>query len=308
MISILLATYNGEKYIREQIDSILGQTVDNFTLYINDDKSTDSTFDIAGEYTKQYPGKIIATQNEANSGHAKLNFMDMIISRKDDYLMLCDQDDVWLPDKIEKSLSAIKKLESEHGVQTPLLVHTDLEIVNENLETMSSSYFELEDINTNQKTLNKIVARNIAPGCSIMYNRALSDLITTKSSDIIMHDWWLVLIAAALGETDTIFEKTILYRQHSTNEIGIVKVKTIGHIVSKLINFKKAKKVLTDTYNQASVFLDNFEKLLSKDQKDFLQKFCDIPNHTKIVRWVMVCRLGVLKKGVLRKISSFIFI
>ena len=308
MISILLATYNGEKYIKEQIDSLLKQTYQDFKLFISDDSSTDSTYSIIQDYAKKHPNKIFVTQNENNSSSAKLNFFQMMTQHKSDYIMLCDQDDVWLPDKIEKSLHKMKELEKKHGSSTPLLVHTDLTIVDENLNTISSSYFKTEDINLEKKTLNKIIARNITTGCTVIYNRALAERIDTTPKFMIMHDWWLTLAACALGKIDTIHEPTILYRQHADNEIGIVKVKTLSHMFHKLVNYKDAKKVLTDTYNQAECFLNVYRDRLSDTQIDFLEQFIDIPNHSKLVRWIMICRLDVLKKGILRKISSFIFI
>ena len=308
MISILMATYNGERFIKEQIESLLGQTVQNFKLYINDDKSTDSTFEVAQEYEKKHPEKIFVSQNEKNLGGAKQNFIQMMINHKDDYILLCDQDDVWLPDKIDKSLHKMKEMELQHDKSKPLLVYTDLTVVDENLNIISQSYFKTEDIYNKKKTLNKIVARNITTGCTVMYNRALADLIESTPEHMIMHDWWLTLIACAFGELSTIFEPTVMYRQHSDNEIGVIKVKTLSHMLHKLINYKEAKKVLNDTYAQATSFLNMYNYKLSKEQKEFLSAFCDIPNHNKITRWIMICRLGVLKKGILRKISSFIFI
>ena len=121
MISILLATYNGEKYIAGQIESLLSQTYKDFKLYICDDKSTDDTYSIITDHALKNPAKIIASQNEINAGGAKYNFIKMLMERKadlamplgqddaDDYIMLCDQDDVWLPDKIENSLKKIKE-------------------------------------------------------------------------------------------------------------------------------------------------------------------------------------------------------
>jgi len=308
MISILMATYNGERFIKEQIESLLEQTVSDYKLYISDDNSTDSTYEIAQGYARKHPEKIFVSQNENNLGGAKQNFIQMMITHIDEYIMLCDQDDVWLPGKIEKSLHKMKELEDCHGISKPILIYTDLNVVDENLNVISTSYFKTEDINNEKKTLNKIVARNITTGCTVMYNRALADLINVTPEHMIMHDWWLTLIACAFGELGTIYEPTILYRQHSDNEIGIVKVKTLSHMLHKLINYKEAKRVLNDTYAQAASLLKIYNDKLSNEQKEFLNKFCDIPNHNKINRWILICRLGVLKKGILRKISSFIFI
>jgi hypothetical protein len=123
-----------------------------------------------------------------------------------------------------------------------------------------------------------------------------------------MHDWWLALAASAFGEIGTVDAPTVLYRQHSANEVGIVNVRSLKHILQKLIHYKKAKKVLSDTYRQAERFLNTYQDKLATEQIEFLEEFIDIPNHNKLIRWTMICRLGVLKKGILRKVSSFIFI
>ena len=93
MISILMATYNGEKYICEQIDSLFAQTVQDFTLYVSDDKSADRTCEIIEHYTRRYPGRIVLCRRQSNSGGAQNNFLDLMTAHKDDYVMLCDQED-----------------------------------------------------------------------------------------------------------------------------------------------------------------------------------------------------------------------
>ena len=283
-ISILIATYNGERFIKEQLDSLLSQTYQDFIIYISDDNSSDATYSIVQDYTAKYPDKIFISQNDTNSGSAKLNFIQMMLKHKNDYIMLCDQDDVWLPDKIEKSFNKIREMEAQFGTSTSLLVHTDLTVTDEALNVLHPSFFKLEDVNTENKSLNKIVARCILTGCTAIYNRALADLIKTAPEFFVMHDWWLVLSASAFGKIETLHESTILYRQHSDNEIGVINVKTLSHIIHKLTHFHDAKKVLKDTYKQAECFLDTFYDILSPDQIDFLVQFCDIPNHNKIIR------------------------
>ena len=103
MVSILLASYNGAPYIAAQIDSILQQTFRDFMLYIRDDCSNDGTWEIVQAYAAKEPDRIVALQNEENSGSAKHNFFKMMQEHQDNYVMLCDQDDVWHPDKIEKN-------------------------------------------------------------------------------------------------------------------------------------------------------------------------------------------------------------
>ena len=214
MISILLASYNGEKYIAEQIESLLGQTIQDFKLFICDDKSTDGTFNIVAEYSQKHPEKIFAEQNSENSGGTKHNFLRMMINHKADYVMLCDQDDVWLPDKIEVTLARMKDMESEYGADTPLLVHTDLKVVNENLKTVSPSFKAAMNANYEKTRLRNQIIQNTLTGCTAMYNRALANLITDIPRFTVMHDWWLNVTASAFGRISAIDAQTVLYRQH----------------------------------------------------------------------------------------------
>ena len=308
MISVLLASYNGEKYIAEQLESLLRQTNQDFKVYINDDCSTDSTYGIIMDYSDRYPSKFAISQNKTNSGGAKFNFMNMMIKHNDDCVMLCDQDDVWLPDKIEITLAKMKEMESAYGAETPLLVHSDLRVVDEKLETVSPSFRIAMNANYHNTSLRHQIIQNTLTGCTAMYNRALADLITETPPFMVMHDWWLMLTAAALGKIAPIESQTVLYRQHGNNEIGAGDVRTFRYKLNKLLHYQDMKRALNDTYLQAQSLLEVFGDLLSEEQKAFLVAYRDVPNHGKISRWIKVCRLGVLKHGVARKVATFIFI
>ena len=308
MISILMATYNGEKYIAEQIESLLAQTVSEFKLYICDDCSTDSTFTIITEYAKKHPEQINITQNKDNSGGAKYNYIQMMINYKDDYIMLCDQDDIWLPEKIEITLEKIKDMEYKFGTDTPLLVHTDLRVVDEKLETISLSFKTAMNANYEKTKLRNQIIQNTLTGCTVMYNRSLADLITSMPEFMVMHDWWLMLVASAFGKITSIGTQTVLYRQHSHNEIGAKDVRTFRYKLHKVLHYDEMKKALGETYTQAQSLLDAYRDKLTGEQKEFLQLYYDIPNHNKFVRWVTICRLGVFKNGFARKVANFIYL
>ena len=141
MIDILLAAYNGEKYIARQLESLLEQTCQDFTLRICDDCSTDRTADIIYHYAKRYPNKIVFTVNEKNSGSAAFNFFKLLQNSTADYVMFCDQDDVWFKDKVELSLEKIRQAEDNYGSGTPILLHTDLTVTDGELNTISPSMF-----------------------------------------------------------------------------------------------------------------------------------------------------------------------
>jgi len=267
MISILLAAYNGELFISEQLESLLRQTFQDFVIYIRDDRSTDSTSSIIQKYADQYPQKIFIAQNEKNIGGSKHNFIKMMMEHKDDYVMLCDQDDVWLPDKIEKSLDKIQEIEMVYGKSEPALVHSDLTVVDERLNIISNSVLKEVLSDCSKTSLNKKIIQNTITGCTAMYNRALANLIS-EPQYMIMHDWWILLIAAAFGKIGTIYEPTILYRQHENNDIGAKKKQALlEYVFYKLTHYRETADAINQTYLQANSFLLEYGDRLPLKQR-----------------------------------------
>lgn len=304
MLSILLASYNGEQFIKEQIDSLLNQTVQDFKLFICDDKSTDLTFYIVREYVSKYPDKIFVSETNRNTGSPKHNFINLMIEHKDDYIMLCDQDDVWMPDKIEKSLNKIQEMERILGVSVPLLVHSDLTVTNKNLETIYYSFIKAAKAQYDKTALKNIIIQNILTGCTAIYNRALAQLIFTEPDYMIMHDWWLVLIASAFGNIGTICEPTILYRQHEDNDSGANRKRPIEHIFYKIFNFNEVTGTLINTYRQANSFLSLYSDRLTTEQKTLVEAYVSIPQIRKIERLKVLFKYGIWKNGIIRKIAQ----
>jgi len=307
-ILILLATFNGERYITELIKSLLSQTYQDFTIYIHDDKSTDNTYNIILEYAERFPKKIIASQNEVNTGGTKFNFLQMMIDHKDDYVMLCDQDDIWLPDKIAKSLAMIKDMEKEYGTSTPILVYTNLTVVKDNLEVIAYSYEKIANKNFDKNSLNFAVAMNNAPGCSTMYNRALSDLIKATPEYFVMHDWWLYLTAAALGKAGAIHYPTVLYRQHNENESGAKRVLSPKYIYYVLRNLKKMSSMIDDSYKQAEAFLKMYEDRLTKENAELIGAYASMSGLSRLKRLRIVGKYKMYMHGFARRAAQIVIL
>jgi glycosyltransferase involved in cell wall biosynthesis len=308
MISILMAVFNGEKYLAEQIESILCQTEQGFVLYICDDCSTDSTYSISLKYAERCPAKIVAERNNVNSGGAKYNFMRMMLRRKNDYVMLCDQDDVWLPDKIAITLEKMKESEAAYGAGTPILVHTDLCVTDAALNITAQSYRRLMNANFDRTKLKDLLIQNIVTGCTAMYNRALAELITAEPSYTVMHDWWLAILAAAFGRIAHSDAATMLYRQHEDNELGAWDARSIAYKLDRLRHIKEVRRAIYDTFSQAESFLALYGAGLSATQLQLIETYIGIPSMPKWRRWQTICRLGVLKHGIVRKIANFLYI
>ena len=220
-IDILIATYNGEKYLKEQIESILNQTYKNIRLIISDDASKDSTPQILEEYRKK-DSRIEIYLNKENRGVVK-NIEFLLEKVEDEFYMLADQDDVWLPLKVEKSIETLKKQNAD-------LVFGDLEVVDEKLETLYPSFGDFMLLN---RKINKYIDSykvnylyNCVTGCTVLSKKEFIKKIIPipTESKYLIHDHWIGLIVALNGKLAYMPEKYILYRQHGDNEVGTKKI------------------------------------------------------------------------------------
>ena len=254
MIDILMTVYNGEQYVVPQIESILNQTDSNWKLFIQDDCSTDRTVELIEPYVRRYPERITLLRNEKNSGSAQKNFFSMLPLVEHSYCMFCDHDDVWKPRKVEMTVRRMMELEQANGQDTPLLVHTDLAVADENLKVLSDSMFRSQNLNRKGNRLNNLLVQNNVTGCTMMVNKALVDMVGPAPKHAVMHDWWMALIAACFGKIGFVRQATILYRQHRANEVGAKNARSLSYNARRLAEREQARKVLNDTYLQAREF------------------------------------------------------
>jgi glycosyltransferase involved in cell wall biosynthesis len=223
-IDILLATYNGEKYLGEQIESILEQSNRDWQLLIRDDGSEDGTVSIIKDYAAKYSDRIKLVEDNAGRLGTKLNFERLLQCSNSEYVMFCDQDDVWLPKKIEITLNLMKSTEKEHPGK-PVLVHTDLRVVDSRLKTIAKSMWRYQ--RTSPETgadINKVMLQNVATGCTIMINRKAKSISLPIPEEAVMHDWWIVINVAKHGKIAHVPDQLVLYRQHPDNAVGAKKV------------------------------------------------------------------------------------
>lgn len=223
-IAILLSTYNGEKYIKEQIDSLLSQTYTNFEILVRDDGSADETIKVIKNFQNVYPEKIkILESHDKNLGSSK-SFMTLLEYCNAEYIMFCDQDDVWLPEKIEWTLKKMHELEKLYGLNTPLLVFSDLTVVGEKLKTIDQSFWHYQKLNPNITTSwKKLLAQNVITGCTMMINKSVKKISLPFGLNEMQHDHWIGVNVAKYGEIAHLSEQTILYRQHGKNVEGAQK-------------------------------------------------------------------------------------
>ena len=301
-VEILLATYNGECYLREQLNSILNQDYTDWIIRACDDASTDHTYEILLEYKKKFPDKFIIEKRQTGFGSAKLNFAHLIKESVCDYVMCCDQDDVWLPNKISLTLQAMKENEK---VELPILVHTDLKVVDANLNVLSDSFFLHSNYNKTPQYKDLLIQNHVT-GCTMMMNRALVDLINLQQNydDILMHDWLAAIVAAGLGKLVFVDCPTMLYRQHEVNSVGAKKY-GLALLISKLRN-NSIRKSLVDTTKQAGQIAKTYETVLSRGKYQLARKYSLIFSRNKKYRIGFYIKYKVWKKGLPRQVWQLI--
>ena len=221
-VDIVMATYNGMPYIREQLQSILWQDYPQFRLLIHDDGSTDGTVEEIRKVAERYPDKVFFIEDGITFKDAKKNFEHLLKMTDADYIFLTDQDDVWLPSKVSAMLKHIKNGEQQYGgMHKPILVFSDLSPIDKNGFPKSTSMFKMENVNPRAVCLELLLSRNIIPGCVMGFNRSLLEVSLPFPNEAVMHDWWLALVAAATGNILYVPKSLVLYRQHERNAIGV---------------------------------------------------------------------------------------
>ena len=295
-VQILLAVYNGESYLKEQLDSIINQSYKEWELLASDDCSTDASLDILNEYALKDPRIKVISSNK-KYGSAKTNFMNLFQNANAKFVMTCDQDDVWDANKIEVTLRCMNKQDQN----IPILVCTDLRVVDEDLHTLDNSFLAYSHMDTSKLTFGYFLSSSIVTGCTMMINQRLLEMMQTEinPNKILMHDWWASLIASAFGAIIYLHQPTISYRQHQNNSVGAEKFSIARAIAS--LDAKKA--VHQKTYQQATEFLKVFKEDLSTEQLEQIKSYIAIPSSSKLTRIGLITKSESWRKGALRNLG-----
>lgn len=274
-IEILMAAYNGAPYIREQIDSILGQTDTNWHLTISDDGSTDGTDATIDEYARRYPDRVQRVYSGRRFGGAKDHFFWMTEQCDADYIAYCDDDDMWRADKLEKLRKAMQDAEARLGSDTPILVFSDQTVTDEKLNMLAPSLMRYQKQYFEHFDYRSILMQNVVTGGAMMVNQVLARLALqcADTSHVIMHDWWMAAVAARFGGIVYIDEPLGAYRQHGGNSVGAKNVGNLAHILHKLGHTQEIRRTLTDKKAQASVFERTYAPMLEEADSAFLEQF-----------------------------------
>lgn len=305
-VLILLASYNGQKYIGEMIDSIISQDYTDWKLILSDDGSSDGTADILEDYANKMPEKIVHYKSGKRFGNAQNHFLHLLEAFNDaPYIMFCDQDDVWHKDKISKTLSKMK--ETEKDAAMPTLVHTDLNVVDKDLCLLDTSFLHFSKLDGNRLDINHLLIQNVVTGCTVMMNNTLAKAAVKRlpAKEILMHDWWLALIASACGQIGFLPTSTIDYRQHGNNTVGANNVRSAEFMVDRLKS-GKMKKSIQGCILQAKAFLSCYEDMLPKDILEIIKAFAALENKNFIARDVVYFKYKIHKYGFARIAAQYL--
>ncbi|HFU3730006.1 TPA: glycosyltransferase family 2 protein [Streptococcus suis] len=290
-VNILMSTYNGQQFLAEQIRSIQDQTYTDWTLLVRDDGSSDKTREILQDFaSKDSRIRLIDVEETENLGVIK-SFHRLVHYEQADYYFFSDQDDVWLPDKLAVSLQEAQSYQTDQ----PLMVYMDLTVVDQDLQIMTESMIRSQSHHANTQLVQELTENTVTGGVS-MINHSLASL-WTKTEDIIMHDWYLALLASAFGKLVFIDKAGELYRQHADNVLG---ARTLSKRLKKWIRphvlFRVYWDLIKNSQKQASLLL---ELPLSPSDRELVEAFVSILDKP------MFERFKVLKQYGLRKNKAF---
>lgn len=309
-VEVLLATFNGQRFLPELLDSLLGQSHRDFTILVSDDRSSDRTPAILRDYSDRFPGRILILPPPAQHLGAVGNFGRLLAHASADYVLTCDHDDVWLPDKIAVSLSQMIKLEASHPRGTPLLVHTDLIVAGPSLEVLDASFFRYTQIDPSRSDLISLLQSNVATGCASIINRRLYLRARPVPSYASMHDHWLAQVAAALGAVKYVEHSTILYRQHRGNLIGARKSgrASFQRRLHRLLLCDAQLQFLLRCSRQAAELLARYAQDMRPEERSAASALATLWTTSRWRRMGQLRRAGLLPRGIAGKIAVFLVV
>jgi glycosyltransferase involved in cell wall biosynthesis len=317
-IDVICSAFNCERYLGELISSLGAQTHSEWRLWIRDDASTDGTARVMEEAARQDTRINMVDRGGERLGAAASfgRVLEQLIATRgaaSGYVMTADADDVWLPAKMTRTLAAMLQAESEHLASTPILVHTDLRVVDSDLRPQHPSFWAYAGLDPEPPTLHRLIVRNFVAGPTIMMNAALRDRVGVTPPEALYQDWWYALVAAAIGRVVAVRESTVLYRQHASNSVGAhprlrARLADVPRIITA--GFESAQQFragLQKTAGQARAILERYGPELSDEQRRFLRDYALIPKRGFFRRKTEVLRLRVLPEhGVMQAIGAVI--
>ena len=289
---IVLASYQGLAFLEQQLQSICRQTYRDWHLLVRNDGPDPDTAALVARYAAQDPRiQWLAEPNPQRLGVCA-NFaclLEQALHGGYDYFALADQDDVWQAQKLEQQLEQLQSTEQRLGRTTPILVHSDLQLVDAQLKPLASSFMQQRGLNP-APNLATLLAQNSVTGCTCVGNRALLQLALPLPATIAMHDWWLALCAQAAGQLVYWPHATVAYRQHSQNSVGAeLKLSKIRKLIYR------SRKTFLSSFMQAALLRDRLADTIPA--RTILQHYAELPNINRRQRYRCYQQLQIQRAG-----------
>ena len=263
-IDILMATYNGEKYLAEQLDSIINQTYHNWNLLIRDDNSTDRTLEIIQDYQKKDNRIKLLKDNKGNLGIVK-NFEELLKNSESEFIMFSDQDDIWVENKLDMYLKMIEKIKNKG-----FMIHSDAILFDKNKSNI------LKDTFISKKAINKglenVFFNYFVQGATILISKEIKNFILPFPKEVYLHDRYIHLISELFFERIFVNKALIYYRQHGDNQIGAKN--TIRELLSKRYFDERDRQLIKVIYNK-------YGSLLTEDKRKLIEEYFKITDIEK---------------------------
>ena len=274
-VEVLLATFNGARFLREQIDSIAGQDYAEVRILARDDGSADGTRELLAEYGAAYPEQFEVMPQTGPTSSARGNFLELMHAATGPYVAFADQDDVWLAGKLTEGMAKMRALEARHPARTPLLVFTDVQVVDEALGTVAKSlwtHLALRPESIHRPA--RMLGQSVVTGCTMLINTPMLELARQMPQEAVMHDRWMGLLAAFLGAADFVRTATVLYRQHGGNAIGaVVADSSPGGVVARTVSSAGRRAERQRSEEQAEALLGLYRQQLTFEKKALLKRY-----------------------------------
>lgn len=268
-LCVLLASYNGEKYIKDQLDSIINQTYKNWKLVIRDDGSKDKTVPILNEYKKKDERIKVLEDSKGNLGFLK-NFEELLFNVDEEFVLFSDQDDFWLKNKLEKFVEKISKLDEEI-LSKPLLIHCNSSVCNSRLEVLKKEFLDSKLVK--EKNSNTYFFEYMVQGATIMVNKEMIKESIPFLKNVTLHDRYFHLLSQFLGTRIFIDESLVKYRQHERNEIGANKG-VLEKIMNKKYFYVEDRKLIEEIKGK-------YKKQLRKKDLDDIERYLEVTDRNK---------------------------
>ena len=307
-IDVLLATHNGAEFLDALMGSLLEQSNQEFRLLVRDDASTDATAATLAAWAARWPGRIeliggggprlgALWKLRRTAGPQRGRLRDVLRSGRR-----------LAPGEDRPHARTDDRGRAQSGPDCPLLVHTDLAVVDESLRPLGDSYWRYQHLDVRRgATLNRLLMQNVVTGCAAMANRALVRKAAPIPPEAVLHDWWLALVASAFGRIECLDEPTIRYRQHGSNQVGAVRWDS-GHVArkaSRLWDRDYLVEFLAAGTRQAGAFLERFGPELSPSQRRAVAAFAGLGECGFLGRRWRLARYGFYRSGLLRNVGLF---